>query len=348
MTPTSLSRAAVEAVVGQALRQAAHDPDRSLRRLVDLGSTLTRGRAQQRSLALFQDMLSREGSPYYGMVRSRIEQVNPKTLQTFGVNLGWESWTAGAKRIRALEGGRGHSIPWCLTLRLGAAPNPLTPAQYSALLAQGQALGISTYFFFSLAPGADPGLVLALARQQPHCALLLFLRPEALAPALLGQLAGQHNLMVVLLGDGGGWQGPMDSLLRAGCLTGLCRTYATSAQVQVALSDGGTAGTALFLLPTQDCPDDVRAETASQVLALRTSGECPLFPVDCTADLLRVGQIISREPCLLWVSPDGALSGGRTGREDSLDASLHTAPLEDLLARCFPLGPQAEAKRDRP
>lgn len=167
MESRALSRAMVESVVDRSLREIVSDPDRSLRKLVDLGNLLARGRSQKESFSLLSRVLENEGSPYYDMVRRIVQEVDREKLKCFGINLGWESWTVGAGRIRALEGERHYNIPWCLTFRLGGQPWALGAEDYRALLLQGQELGICSYFFFAEEPGADPGFLPELPSLRP-------------------------------------------------------------------------------------------------------------------------------------------------------------------------------------
>ena len=134
MESRALSRAMVESVVDRSLREIVSDPDRSLRKLVDLGNLLARGRSQKESFSLLSRVLENEGSPYYDMVRRIVQEVDREKLKCFGINLGWESWTVGAGRIRALEGERHYNIPWCLTFRLGGQPWALGAEDYLSLI----------------------------------------------------------------------------------------------------------------------------------------------------------------------------------------------------------------------
>ena len=93
MESRALSRAMVESVVDRSLREIVSDPDRSLRKLVDLGNLLAHGRSQKESFSLLSRVLENEGSPYYDMVRRIVQEVDREKLKCFGINLGWESWT---------------------------------------------------------------------------------------------------------------------------------------------------------------------------------------------------------------------------------------------------------------
>ena len=47
----------------RSLREIVSDPDRSLRKLVDLGNLLARGRSQKESFSLLSRVLENEGAP---------------------------------------------------------------------------------------------------------------------------------------------------------------------------------------------------------------------------------------------------------------------------------------------
>ncbi|MFQ8760051.1 MAG: hypothetical protein ACLSAF_12155 [Intestinimonas sp.] len=175
MESRALSRAMVESVVDRSLREIVSDPDRSLRKLVDLGNLLARGRSQKESFSLLSRVLENEGSPYYDMVRRIVQEVDREKLKCFGINLGWESWTVGAGRIRALEGERHYNIPWCLTFRLGGQPWALGAEDYRALLLQGQELGICSYFFSRKSPAPTLGFSRSWPSSSAAALFFLFL-----------------------------------------------------------------------------------------------------------------------------------------------------------------------------
>ena len=342
MESRALSRAMVESVVDRSLREIVSDPDRSLRKLVDLGNLLARGRSQKESFSLLSRVLENEGSPYYDMVRRIVQEVDREKLKCFGINLGWESWTVGAGRIRALEGERHYNIPWCLTFRLGGQPWALGAEDYRALLLQGQELGICSYFFFAEEPGADPGFLPELALQFSRCAFFLFLPPAALKEPLLTAASRCGNLMLVLRTDADIWRAPDSRLRSDGCLHGLYRTYTCEEDAADITSGGwlnalgGDAGPAIFYVPARSCPPSVQEAVRRYALDARTAQSCSSFPVEYISDLLLVDHIISDEPCFLSVAPDGTVCGSRTGRETVLDASLRSSTLTEVLERFFP------------
>ena len=98
-----LTRTITESVVDRCIREIEEDPKRSVRKLVDLGRQLARGRFQRQYLDLTQKMLEDEESPYYTLVRNVVRKADHDAIKTFGINLGLGSWTNGARIIRALE-----------------------------------------------------------------------------------------------------------------------------------------------------------------------------------------------------------------------------------------------------
>lgn len=336
-----LTRAMVESIVARGIRDVAVDPARSLRKLVDLGDLFAKGRFQKHHFEVFQRMLADETSPYYEMVRRTIEQVDSQALETFGLNVGWESWTVGAEHIRTLEAQRHYNIPWCLTLRLGGHPWAFGPEQYRDLLRQGRELGIRVYFFFADDPTADPSVLTKLSAEEPGCAFVLFLSPASLTAPLLEELRRCPNVMTVL-DTAGDWQGAAAHLEKAKCLMGLYRTFRSEQEGDEITSGrwlaslGDPVGPMVFCVAGRECPTPVREQVRAYVLNAREKQHYPLVPVEYTGDLLLVDHIISNEPCYLSVAPDGTVCGSRSGREVVLDASLRTDSLAGVLSRFFP------------
>lgn len=63
MESRALSRAMVESVVDRSLREIVSDPDRSLRKLVDLGNLLARGALSKGVLFSPEQGIGKRGEP---------------------------------------------------------------------------------------------------------------------------------------------------------------------------------------------------------------------------------------------------------------------------------------------
>jgi len=139
-------KAAIQSAVSKGIRDIRRDPNRSIRKLVDLGMQFGKGRNQKSFFTDAQSVLKNSNSVYYALVTSLIRNVDPQTLETFGINIGYMSWTMGAKMIRAYEKERGVNVPWAILLRCNMPA--AKPLDLSRLVAEGQALGIFAYFLF--------------------------------------------------------------------------------------------------------------------------------------------------------------------------------------------------------
>ena len=145
MKREAITRTILDTIVDHAIRDIAKDPQRSLRKLVDMGQTFAKGPFQKHYIGAIQRMLENGGSPYYDLVQDTVRNTDRENLRTFGVNIGWQCWTLGARQIRDTEARENFDIPWCITLQLeGASPSARTDCL--RLLDEGRALGIYAYF----------------------------------------------------------------------------------------------------------------------------------------------------------------------------------------------------------
>lgn len=115
-----MTRVLVESTVRRTLKNIEESPHRETRNLVDLGLQFSSGRFQTRLLRQAQTMLQNQRSAYYDLVRRIVTTVDHDVIATFGVNLGYNSCTKGARQIREIEAERGCNIPWALNLVVNA------------------------------------------------------------------------------------------------------------------------------------------------------------------------------------------------------------------------------------
>lgn len=130
-------------------------------------------------------MLRNEKSAYYPLIKDVVSHVDEERLVTFGMNLGYNGCTRGAKTIRQIEQEEGFNIPWALSFSLN--PAQIENGCYSSVIHQGTELGIYVY----LMEDSDPvEQSLALTAEHPDCAFVLFVRPQQITDAF-GAAAGK-------------------------------------------------------------------------------------------------------------------------------------------------------------
>lgn len=335
----AITRTILDTIVDHAIRDIAEDSQRSLRKLVDMGQTFAKGPFQKRYIGAIQQMLENGGSPYYDLVQDTVRSTDRTCLRTFGINIGWQSWTVGAQQIRDTEAREGFDIPWSITLRLeGAAP--AGRGDYLRLLDEGRSLGIYAYFLHCGASAEAMNLAREMACRAPECAFLVFLSP-ALAESWVDELSACPNLLTLLDCGGQDWQSAA-ALLRDArrffgyfvrCDSEDCATRVLSgAWVRSLLGHGGSM---VFFLPEENCPPALAARFYGYVEQARGTQQYPLLLMDYYRDILLVDGVISDHPRYLEFLPDGQAATCAGGTKQLLPAALSGQSLTGLLRAHF-------------
>lgn len=347
MERNAITRAVLEAVVNRAIQDIVEDPRRSLRKLVDMGEMFAKGRSQQQYISLIQRLLENGGSPYYDLVRDTARHVERRSLCTFGINVGWQSWNIGAEHIRVLEAERGYHIPWCLTLDLGVSG--MDSAEYSRLLSEAKGEGIYTFFLRCSGERSALELAFRLAREAPECAFLLFLSgtlPDVAAPELTELL----NLAIFIDTTFPGWTDQAALLRREHRFFGFFRRFSTPADLCHLLSGAWTeellpqGGALAFCLYAPGCSAAQAESIHAYVEKIRLDQRSALFFLDYYKDILFADQVISSDARFLSLAADGRAMGFDGLCEYPLELSFPGCPLRSLLERAFPLSGQAANK----
>ena len=340
MTIQQMGRTMAENIVRRAFRGMRQDPKRTIRNLVDLGLETSGGDLHRRFMEAAQKILRREDSPYYDMVLRTVQQVDEERLLTFGLNLGWESLTAGAARIRELEQERGHNIPWSLTLHI-ASSGSMTSGGYLRLVLEGMELGIYSYF---LMPADDVSVETALnvTAASRNCALILFLPAGYDVKRNLTALSMHPNVLLCLDCGGPEWEKQADLLRDSRLLYGLHRRYATEGEIQDIVSGQWMervlphAGLAVFCIPQGDAFNHgTQHPVYRYAMDSRLEQRYPAIVFDFYPDNLYMDVLISGDSCFMGVLPDGVITEFRSGQEQPAAGNALSTPLDTLL-RHFP------------
>ena len=140
-----IRRAIIRSAIERGIQEIRSDPQRGVRKLVDLGTHFSRGRFQKRIFREMQDELVNPNTAYYALVTNLVNRVRAEHIERLGIDIGFNSWTHGAAMIRENEQKKGYNIPWCLVL------NQTQEIQYDLddLMCQGEKLGIYCYWAFA-------------------------------------------------------------------------------------------------------------------------------------------------------------------------------------------------------
>ncbi|MCD8375650.1 MAG: hypothetical protein LUD69_01760 [Oscillospiraceae bacterium] len=294
----SMSRILVETVVRRTLKELKEDPERSIRKLIDLALEVAEGRFQQEFLQAARIMLENEDSPYYGLVRDVVSYAGQDKLFRLGMNLGYNSCTEGARRIRDNQNRLGIQIPWCVRFQLDGSSGERLP-QYQSAVKEGEKLGI--YAWLLEAPD-EPAQVFPLIQAHPDSAFFLFCRPGAVTARLADGIGELDNLLpVIQAGEG---DEPACVLLRdRGIPYNVYSFYGPEDLPRILdgrlLSDCANRLRPLLtaLVPRRDCTPQARVQAWEAARQARNGQLYQTLPWEMEGDTGDVAQRISGRNC---------------------------------------------------
>ncbi len=314
MDREAVTRGIILSVVDRTLRELEKDPERTVRKMVDLGDEFVKGRFQSYFFDMVQTMLTDEDSAYYDLVRRTAAEVDREALKTFGVNLGYESCTLGARIIRSREAVCGYNIPWAVMFRLGRCARPLEMGEYDRLVREGVELGVRAYIFYAQDAGADVEGALELAGRFPACAFLLALPAALVDDETVSRLCERNNVMVAVASEDAAFPEAAERLHRARRLYGCHLRYDSGADAAGVL-DGSWARRAAdagclfaFCHAGENCPDEVCDAVDAAVKQLRKKQPEAVIASNYYTDHLFVDGVISGTACFVGVRSDGAIT----------------------------------------
>ena len=158
----SMSRIIIETTVRQTLKGLKENPKRSIRNLVDMSLHFSEGRFQSHFFQTARTMLEHEDSAYYSLVEHSTSHIETEHLVKFGMNLGYNSCTWGAQRIRRNEQRLGFNIPWTVLFQMDDLQCLDHLFEYDSAITEGEQLGIYTWGLLSR---TDPMALLPLIEQ---------------------------------------------------------------------------------------------------------------------------------------------------------------------------------------
>lgn len=191
----NITRILIETTIKNAIKQMKDDSERSIRNVVDMALNFTNGRFQEHLLTAAQTMLKNDRSCYYKLIPDMVSNINEEHLITFGMNVGYNSCTIGAKKIRENEMEGHYNIPWSISLEIEGNEYMKHTSDYHSLIEQGMKLGIFTW---SIHSAGQLHHILELAKSFPECAFPIFCMPEEITPALLDDVNDIYNIMFIV------------------------------------------------------------------------------------------------------------------------------------------------------
>ncbi len=306
----TMSGILIETVVKTTLKNLKEDPERSIRNLVDMALYFSETQFQQDFFQAVQNALKNENSPYYALVRDLTSYADAEHLLCFGMNLGYNSCTYGARQIRQNEKDLNHNIPWTILFQIGNQSLEHM-AQYDAAISDGEKLGIYTWMLF--APGVScrlPGLI----QNHPDSAFFLFCEPEDVTDDFLDNVSELRNVMPVPRYQEG-WEDVYGKIRVLGLPYSAYFLYSQDDSQTILNGDLFTSIQQVhpvfaILLPQSDCPKQFRTLTHQAVERVRNEQLFQIIPWELEQDNQKVDEIISDDVCAVCFDPEGCLLDG--------------------------------------
>lgn len=338
--PNHITRAIIDATVDRGIREIAEDPNRSIRKLADMGREFSKGRFMSDVYDLFQDLLRNDDSPYYSVISQLLKNTQMQTIKTFGINFGYDGLTFGGKTIRSLSETTDFRIPWMMSFDYAPrTPNAITLPEIGDCIRQGQDLGI--YIYTIVVSGRleknEENELIRLCEENEECAFLIFMPDDKIPEKAAEQFSDIHNAMYLFRSSGDTTPHNVDLFRSHKLLLGIYELYdddtadaCINGSVLRRMSSYGAAFG--LLISNITCSARTEKKIVRFVRNERTHPEYPLILFCLPSDVSHIGRTISGDEASLTLLSNGDI---RTSTGVISDFR-HTTPLEQLFRIAFP------------
>lgn len=344
MKPSSnnnINIAAIHAAVESGLTKLERDPVRGVRNMLDMGQLFSRTHRQRSFFQMAQRMLGRRRSQYMQLVKRAVANVERNTLKTMGINLGYHSWSQGAKVIRAIEEERGFNVPWSFVIRLNQdCAQPLSAGEVRGTIAQARELGVHCYWLAIDERRDDLDELMDMCGTFNDCAFIIMLPVSMINDSMAQRALSQSNIAICVGGERSDELERATKVLRqARLLYGLYRLYDDTDYQNIT---GGEmlsttdmyGGQFAVFMHAPDCSEECRAKVHAYANGEKDAPERPVFMVDFFADLATVDNIISSQPCYIEIESDGEIRP--SPRQEPSGVNLRTHTIADAMLELVP------------
>lgn len=329
---SDLNKILIEGMLKNAVKDIHSSPGRTVRNLIDMALNFSKGRFQKRFLGYIQGMLQNPESAYYPLFTDIVTNVDMDLLINFGMNLGYNSCTKGAKLIRQIEEEKGFNVPWSLTLQIDEKRLYTDPQGYATILKQGVALGIYTYMLFF--PSGDAEKLIPLFEGQPDCAFIIFLKGHQITDELMRHVRESKNVMVSVYCNED-MADACEKLRKNKMLFAIHQRYYK--EDEESIQSGQWISKVLpyhpqaaILCADPSCAEDVRRNIYQYIVDARESQKYPVLFMDVVGDAWQVDNIISEDAYVVGFYGDGKMSTYDGVREE-VDYNIFHSTLEEVL-----------------
>lgn len=314
MDQESITKGILSGIVDRYIQDIAHDPNRSIRKLVDMAECTSDGPTQKICYQMMQQMAADQSSPYYEMLYHLVTHTSPQTIKQFGINLGYNAWTFGSGNIRRIMEQNNKLISWAVLIDRTQKPDRVPFSEIQDLVSKGRKSEVYAWVLMASDPADEWNEYTGLFREYQDCVFGLIIRADALNDEILEEAAEIHNLMIILSTDTGEWQSCAAMLSEKGILFSVCRSISGEEQAKTVLDGSWFEELIAYhpLIAFTLAGSSLSPETALQVKTYmwdtRLEQVYPVMPADMISDFIIINRLVTHQDILYRVEPDGSVS----------------------------------------
>ena len=139
-----LIRQTIHIAVSKAMEDMQSNTKRSIRNLIDLGLLFAKSENQKWFYSAAKKVIANPQNPYNSFAARMLANVDNDTVKTVGLNLGYNSLTYGAEKLKKRQDDLGFPVPWFLIFEF-CESGPDFFQQMERLIMEGRELGIYSY-----------------------------------------------------------------------------------------------------------------------------------------------------------------------------------------------------------
>lgn len=301
----------IESTIDKTIRDIKDNPEKGVKGLVDLANRFANNPFQKGLVETLQTMLTSSNSSYYSILPSLINNVNQHTLKTFIINMAYNSWSYGGKKIKQYKKAYNHSIPWTIIFDFTKQTGrKLSNDTIMRTIEQGKKIGIYTYMFFI----DNIDHYLDILRRNLDCAFILYVPPTILTTENVLRIKSYHNTFFSVLyqpmANTKEFKDATKLLYEHQCLFGSHSYYGNENTDQILSSRWideiiTTKSPFGFLIESKNCSKANASLIHDYIDDSKTNQKYPAFLIDLYEDITKIDQQLSASPCLFKLSGNG-------------------------------------------
>ena len=236
MDQESITKGLLSGIVDHYTREIAQDPNRSVRKLLDMAELTSGGPTQRICYQMMQQMAANQSSPYYDMIHHLVTHTDPLTIKQFGINIGHNAWAFGSGNIRRIVDQCDPCLSWAVLIDRSPVPERIPFSAVRDLIIRGRKLDIYAWLFLASDSLDEWDKYAELFRENQDSVFGLYVHSCDLHDEILEEASEIPNLMFFLNTDEADWQISAGTLSEKGLLYSAMRFVSDKAQASEILS----------------------------------------------------------------------------------------------------------------